>query len=55
VFQESFEEAPLWAAIITYIGYGILNLFGWLRDFLRNIGVEKNLAAKDSNPSVSLF
>jgi hypothetical protein len=50
--QESFEEAPLWAAIVTYIGYGILNIFGWIRDFLRAIGVEKNAGAKDSNPPV---
>jgi serine palmitoyltransferase len=51
--QESFEEAPLWAAIVTYIGYGILNIFGWIRDFLRAIGLEKNTGAKDSNPPVN--
>ena len=38
--QESFEEAPLWAAVITYIGYLILNVFGYLRDFLRYVGLE---------------
>jgi hypothetical protein len=53
--QESFEEAPLWAAIVTYIGYGILNIFGWIRDFTRSIGLEKNASAKDSNPPVIIF
>ena len=53
--QESFEEAPLWAAIITYLGYGILNIFGWVRDFLRAFGMEKNSSAKDPNPDVGLF
>jgi hypothetical protein len=50
--QESFEEAPLWAAIITYIGYLILNIYGWLRDFLRFTGIEKKKTAMDNNPSV---
>ena len=51
--QESFEEAPLWAAVITYMGYLILNIYGWLRDFLRFTGIEKKKTAMDNNPSVS--
>ena len=50
--QESFEEAPLWAAIITYLGYLILNIFGWFRDMLRSIGLEEKKGAKDNNSSV---
>nr|XP_045372903.1 serine palmitoyltransferase 3 isoform X2 [Camelus bactrianus] len=42
---ESFEEAPLYAVILTYMGYGIGTLFGYLRDFLRNLGIEKCNAA----------
>nr|XP_010953683.2 serine palmitoyltransferase 3 [Camelus bactrianus] len=42
---ESFEEAPLYAVIFTYMGYGIGTLFGYLRDFLRNRGIEKCNAA----------
>ncbi|XP_072799908.1 serine palmitoyltransferase 3-like isoform X2 [Vicugna pacos] len=42
---ESFEEAPLYAVILTYMGYGIGTLFGYLRDFLRNRGIEKCNAA----------
>ena len=40
-FQESFEPTPLLPAIVTYIGYGILTLFGFFRDFLRKYGLEK--------------
>ena len=55
--QESFEEAPLWSAIITYIGYLILNVFGWIRDFMRLSGLEEKKGAKDNNPAdfVPLF
>ncbi|KAG9484354.1 hypothetical protein GDO78_009984 [Eleutherodactylus coqui] len=40
-FKESFEEAPLYVAVLTYIGYGVVTLFGYLRDFLRTWGLEK--------------
>ncbi len=54
---ESFEEAPLWAAIITYFGYLILNIFGWFRDLNRLLGIEEKKGALDNNPKdfVSLF
>uniref|UniRef100_A0A8B9X3D5 serine C-palmitoyltransferase n=1 Tax=Bos mutus grunniens TaxID=30521 RepID=A0A8B9X3D5_BOSMU len=42
---ESFEEAPLHVMVFTYLGYGIGTLFGYLRDFLRNSGIEKCNAA----------
>ncbi len=47
---ESFEEAPLWAAIITYFGYLILNIFGWFRDLNRLLGIEEKKGALDNNP-----
>jgi len=55
--NESFEEAPLWAAVITYLGYLILNIFGWFRDLNRKIGIEEKKGAVDNNPSdfVPLF
>lgn len=37
---ESFEETPLYAAIWTYLGYGLLVIVGYVRDFFRNIGLE---------------
>ncbi|KAM9315704.1 serine palmitoyltransferase 3-like [Gastrophryne carolinensis] len=40
-FKESFEEAPLYVAVLTYIGFGVVTLFGYLRDFLRACGLEK--------------
>ena len=50
--NESFEEAPLWAAFITYIGYFVLNMFGWFRDITRCVGIEKQKGATDNNPKV---
>ncbi|OWF46433.1 serine palmitoyltransferase 2-like [Mizuhopecten yessoensis] len=40
-FWESFEETPIIAAIYTYFCFGLLVVFGHIRDFLRNIGLEK--------------
>ncbi|XP_068088578.1 serine palmitoyltransferase 3-like isoform X2 [Hyperolius riggenbachi] len=40
-FKETFEEAPLYVAVLTYIGFGVITLFGYLRDFMRAWGLEK--------------
>ncbi|XP_004083402.1 serine palmitoyltransferase 2 [Oryzias latipes] len=40
-FSESFEETPLLVAVLTYMGYGILTIFGYFRDFLRHWNIEK--------------
>ncbi|KAG7257580.1 hypothetical protein CRUP_021197 [Coryphaenoides rupestris] len=32
---ESFEQAPMYVAVLTYLGFGIVTLFGYFRDFLR--------------------
>ena len=47
-----FEETPLIQAIYTYICYAVLNLFGWMRDFMRDTGIEKRKGAVDPNSSV---
>ncbi|XP_020511253.2 serine palmitoyltransferase 3 [Labrus bergylta] len=39
--QESFEQAPIYVAVMTYVGFGIVTLFGYFRDFLRAVGLEK--------------
>uniref|UniRef100_A0A673K008 serine C-palmitoyltransferase n=1 Tax=Sinocyclocheilus rhinocerous TaxID=307959 RepID=A0A673K008_9TELE len=39
--EDSFEEAPMCVAVLTYMGYGIVILFGYFRDFLRAVGLEK--------------
>jgi len=38
---ESYEETPLLVAIITYISYGVLIIFGHIREFLRKCNIEK--------------
>lgn len=40
-YFESFEEIPLLVAIVTYISYGILIIFGHLRELLRKCSFEK--------------
>jgi hypothetical protein len=49
---EEFEETPLYAAILTYLSYAILCLFGWLRDFMRQSHIEKKRGAVDPNASL---
>lgn len=46
-YLESFEETPLLVAVLTYMGYGILTIFGYLRDFLRQWNIEKCHVAKE--------
>jgi hypothetical protein len=53
--HEEFEETPTWAAVVTVLGYAILSVLGWLRDFLRNIGMEEKKTARDPNPKVFKF
>lgn len=46
-FVESFEETPMLVAVLTYMGYAILTIFGHLRDFLRHWKIEKcNITAE---------
>ncbi|XP_030052197.1 serine palmitoyltransferase 3 isoform X2 [Microcaecilia unicolor] len=40
-FNETFEQAPLYVAVLTYLGFGVVTLFGYLRDFLRAWRLEK--------------
>lgn len=39
--EDSFEQTPMYVAVLTYMGYGIVILFGYFRDFLRAVGLEK--------------
>ena len=52
---ESFEETPLWIAVLTYLGYGILILFGHFRDLLRKWNVEKVPMSAEPVKPVSSF
>ena len=53
--REEFEETPTWAAVVTVLGYAVLSALGWLRDFLRHIGLEQKKTAHDPNPKVYSF
>ncbi|XP_069464435.1 serine palmitoyltransferase 3-like [Ambystoma mexicanum] len=40
-FNERFEQAPMYVAVLTYMNFGVMTLFGYLRDFMRTWGFEK--------------
>ncbi|XP_051039106.1 serine palmitoyltransferase 3 [Phodopus roborovskii] len=44
---ESYPEPPLYVLVLTYMGFGIGTLFGYLRDFMRSWGIEKCNAATE--------
>lgn len=37
----------MYVAVMTYLGFGIVTLFGYLRDFLRAVGLEKCHVAQE--------
>ncbi|KAK5885712.1 hypothetical protein CesoFtcFv8_016829 [Champsocephalus esox] len=46
-FIESYEQTPMLPAVFTYMSYGILTIFGYLRDFLRYWKIERcNIAGE---------
>ena len=49
---DDFEQTPIWIAVMTYIAYAILILFGYLRDFMRFYGLEKSRAFKERGNKV---
>ena len=51
--REEYEETPLLQAIFTYICYIVLNIFGYLRDFMRQTGIENRKGTADPNANVS--
>lgn len=46
-FIECYEETPMLVAVLTYVGYGILTVFGYLRDFLRHWKIERCHIARE--------
>ncbi|XP_074844576.1 serine palmitoyltransferase 3 [Carettochelys insculpta] len=40
-FNEHFEQAPMYVAVLTYVGFGVGTIFGYLRDFMRAWGLER--------------
>lgn len=47
--KELYEEPPKHIAIMCYLSYVVLIFFGYLRDFMRKTGLEKNLSAVEKN------
>ncbi|KAK2553864.1 Serine palmitoyltransferase 2 [Acropora cervicornis] len=47
-FVEEFEDTPFQVAVLTYLSYFFLILFGYLRDFMRKYGLERSKAPKES-------
>jgi hypothetical protein len=50
--DEVYEETPFSEAFWTYLNYVILNIFGWLRDLLRNARIENRKGSVENNPTV---
>uniref|UniRef100_A0A2I9LPR3 serine C-palmitoyltransferase n=1 Tax=Centruroides hentzi TaxID=88313 RepID=A0A2I9LPR3_9SCOR len=47
--EDEYEETPLGVAILTYFSYMILIIFGYLREFLRRVGLEDQQCAVERN------
>uniref|UniRef100_A0A146UBA2 serine C-palmitoyltransferase n=1 Tax=Fundulus heteroclitus TaxID=8078 RepID=A0A146UBA2_FUNHE len=45
--HDTFEQPPMYVAVMTYLGYGIVTLFGYFRDFFRAVGLEKCNVAQE--------
>ncbi|XP_076312775.1 serine palmitoyltransferase 2-like isoform X2 [Tachypleus tridentatus] len=54
---EHFEETPLYVAILTYLCYAVLTIFGHIRDFMRRNGLVESHSAveKDRKGYVPLY
>lgn len=50
-----YEEPPYHIAFLCYVSYAVLIIFGYLRDFMRKTGLEKNLSAVERDREVSLL
>lgn len=50
--SELYEEPPYHIKLLCYLSYAVLMLFGYIRDFMRKTGLEKNLAAVERNRDV---
>ncbi|XP_030125081.4 serine palmitoyltransferase 3 isoform X1 [Taeniopygia guttata] len=46
-FIEHFEQAPMYVAVFTFVGFAVGTIFGYLRDFMRAWGLEKRNIATE--------
>jgi hypothetical protein len=54
VGKEFYDPPPLSAAIFTYMTYAVLTLVGYVRDFLRFLGVVNNKACQEAVGSMEV-
>lgn len=52
---ENFEQAPLYVAIIVYVQYAILVIFGYFRDLLRTIRLANDFNCPQESSSMKVI
>lgn len=52
---DDFEETPFHAAVMTYLSYFVLIVFGYVRDFMRKYGLEKSKGATEAGNEVRIY
>lgn len=54
-FFMDYESPAFYIKVLSVLSYFILNLFGYLRDFLVRSGIEKNRTAVEKNREVQFM
>ena len=52
--QDKLEETSLYIAVMTYMSYFFLFIFGYMRDFMRKYGLEESKSAKETGNKVRI-
>ena len=52
--QEDLEETPLSIAVMTYLSYFFLIIFGYMRDFMRKYRLEKSKSVHETGNEVRI-
>ena len=52
--QDKLEETPLYIAVMTYMSYFFLIIFGYMRDFMRKYGLDKFKTVKETGNKVRI-
>ena len=53
--EEESEETPFYAAVMTYLSYFFLVIFGYMHDFARKYGLQKSKAYKETGNQVRKY
>jgi len=49
---DEFEEIPLYCIVMTYMSLFFLIIFGYMREFMRQYGLEKSKAVRETGNEV---